>query len=59
MTKNDFINWLKGFTKGAHSFNISPKQWTELKEKLDTVEPVKPLTYQSTEGWVTTTTWQQ
>ena len=34
MTSKEFILWLKGFTEGVHEFNITPKQWDTLKEKL-------------------------
>ena len=34
MTSNEFVLWLKGFTEGVHEFNITPKQWDILKEKL-------------------------
>ena len=34
MTSKEFILWLKGFTEGVHEFNITPKQWDLLKEKL-------------------------
>ena len=34
MTSKEFILWLKGFTEGVHEFNITPKQWDILKEKL-------------------------
>ena len=34
MTSKEFIIWLKGFTEGVHEFNITPKQWDILKEKL-------------------------
>ena len=34
MTSKEFILWLKGFTEGVHDFNITPKQWDILKEKL-------------------------
>jgi hypothetical protein len=37
MNSKDFIIWLKGFTEGIHDFNITPKQWDLLKEKLDQV----------------------
>ena len=29
--------WLKGFTEGVHEYNITPKQWELLKEKLGQV----------------------
>jgi hypothetical protein len=34
MTSKEFVLWLKGFTEGVHEFNITPKQWDNLKEKL-------------------------
>lgn len=34
MTSKEFVIWLKGFTEGVHEFNITPKQWDTLKEKL-------------------------
>ena len=34
MTSKEFVIWLKGFTDGVHEFNITPKQWDILKEKL-------------------------
>lgn len=34
MTSQEFVIWLKGFTEGVHEFNITPKQWDNLKEKL-------------------------
>lgn len=38
MTSKEFILWLKGFTEGVHEFNITPKQWDLLKEKLEAVD---------------------
>ena len=37
MTSQEFVIWLKGFTEGVHEYNITPKQWDLLKEKLDQV----------------------
>ena len=34
MTSKEFVIWLRGFTEGVHEFNITPKQWDILKEKL-------------------------
>ena len=34
MTNQEFVIWLKGFTEGVHEYNITPKQWDLLKEKL-------------------------
>lgn len=41
MNSQDFVIWLRGFTEGVHDFNITPKQWDLLKEKLSTVEEPK------------------
>ena len=42
MTSKEFVLWLQGFTQGVHEYNISPKQWDILKEKLAEVndEPI-------------------
>ena len=38
MTSKEFVIWLKGFTEGVHDFNIIPKQWDYLKQKLSEVD---------------------
>ena len=38
MTSKEFVLWLKGFTDGVHEYNITPKQWDLLKEKLAEVK---------------------
>jgi hypothetical protein len=38
MTSKEFTIWLKGFTEGVHEYNITPKQWDLLKEKLEQVK---------------------
>lgn len=38
MTSKEFVLWLKGFTQGVHEFNITPKQWDLLKDKLAEVK---------------------
>ena len=47
MTSKEFVIWLKGFTEGVHDFNITPKQWDYLKEKLAEVsdEPIRTSGY--------------
>ena len=37
MKSKEFILWLRGFTEGVHEYNITPKQWDLLKEKLEEV----------------------
>lgn len=60
MTSKEYTTWLKGFTEGVHDFNITPKQWDLLKEKLAEVNdnPNTPITYVDRNGgptWYTTT----
>jgi hypothetical protein len=43
MTSKEFILWLKGFTEGVHEFNITPKQWDNLKDKLAEVKDEEPI----------------
>lgn len=38
MTSQEFVIWLRGFTEGVHDFNITPKQWDLLKERLAEVD---------------------
>jgi hypothetical protein len=42
MTSQEFVLWLKGFSEGVHEYNITPKQWDILKDKLAEVkdEPI-------------------
>lgn len=37
MTPTDFATWLKGFAEGADPRNITPLQWSIVREKLDQV----------------------
>jgi hypothetical protein len=43
MTSKEFVLWLKGFTEGVHEYNITPKQWDLLKEKLEGVKDEEPI----------------
>ena len=38
MNSQEFVIWLKGFTEGVHEFNITPKQWDLMKDKLAEVD---------------------
>ncbi len=38
MTSSEFILWLRGFTEGVHDFNVTPKQWDLMKDKLAEVD---------------------
>ena len=37
MTSKVFVTWLRGFVKASHNYNITPKQWDELKDQLEKV----------------------
>lgn len=37
MTSKDFVIWLKGFVAGSSNYNLTPKGWDEVREKLDSV----------------------
>lgn len=39
MTPREFVIWLKGFVQAANNFNLTPKQWDDLREKLGEVQP--------------------
>ena len=43
MTSKEFILWLKGFSEGVHEYNITPKQWDIVKEKLAEVKDETPI----------------
>lgn len=59
MNESQFVEWLKGFTEGVHTYSIGPKQWEHLKERLSRVKAERNYNYQSAgPGWVTTTTWE-
>ena len=54
MSNQEFITWLKGFTEGVHDFNITPKQWDLLKERLaEVVDEEKVGTPIGVGGWGT------
>ena len=56
MISKEFIIWLKGFTEGVHDFNITPKQWDLLKDKLAEVNDHPHSISIGTGGYGTTTT---
>ena len=55
MTSKEFVLWLKGFADGVHEFNITPKQWDTLKDKLKEVSD-EPLIGTAVGGWGTPNT---
>ena len=54
MSEKEFVKWFKGFSEGVHHYNISPKQWDLVKEKLSLVGKVKSKSYiVYTDYWTT------
>lgn len=37
MTSQQFVIWLKGFVAGSNSYNLTPKGWDEVRDKLSSV----------------------
>jgi len=37
MTPEEFVIWFKGFATAANPYNITPKQWDDIKEQLEKV----------------------
>jgi hypothetical protein len=46
MTSKEFIIWLKGFVTATSTYNITPKQWDDLKDKLGEVDDDSLPTFQ-------------
>jgi len=40
MTEHDFIIWLKGFSKAANPYNVTPEQWRTITEELEKVNKI-------------------
>lgn len=45
MTSKEFVIWLKGFVAGSNNYNLTPKGWDEVREKLDSVVDTNPVTF--------------
>jgi hypothetical protein len=52
MSDKEFIQWLRGFVEGVHHYNLSPKQWDYLKEKLKQVK-TNSSEYTVSDRWTT------
>lgn len=50
MTSKEFVLWLKGFSEGVHEYNVTPKQWDILKDKLAEVKD-EPIGTPIGTGW--------
>lgn len=38
MTSKEFVIWLKGFSKAANPYNVTPAQWDAIIEELNKVD---------------------
>lgn len=47
MTADEFVIWMKGFAQAANGYNITPKQWDDVKEQLERVkkDPIRGSRY--------------
>ena len=37
MTEKEFIDWIRGYVDGVHTYSVSPKQWQYLKDKVKSI----------------------
>ncbi len=54
MTPKDFVIWLRGFAQAANNFNLTPKQWDDVREMLAKVKDEDDnvvLSRYKAEGW--------
>jgi len=56
MTAIQFATWLKGFAEGSDPRNITPLQWSIVREKLDEVEEPKDRPQYYSPSWDSTVT---
>ena len=38
MTSHEFVLWFKGFAQATNNYNITPKQWDDIREQLGKVK---------------------
>jgi len=38
MTPREFVIWLKGFVQASNKYNVTPKQWDDIKDQLNKVD---------------------
>lgn len=53
ISDREFVQWIKGFVEGVHHYNLSPKQWDYLKDKLKQVNSNETY-YRLSERWTVT-----
>jgi len=55
MTSIEFVIWLKGFVAATNNYNVTPKQWDDIKDKLgevkdDTLPTLQVFPYTQVKG---------
>jgi len=45
MTPREFVLWMQGFVAACNDYTTTPKQWDELKEKLQSVVVDENISY--------------
>ena len=45
MTSQEFVIWFKGFVAGSNSYNLTPKGWDEVRQKLDSVNDTRQTSF--------------
>lgn len=45
MTPKEFVLWMQGFVAACNDYTTTPKQWDELKEKLQSVVLDENISY--------------
>lgn len=45
MTAQEFVIWLRGFVAGSNNYNLTPKGWDEVKEKLESVKDTNAVSF--------------
>lgn len=55
MTSKEFVIWLKGFVAASSKYNVTPKQWDDIKDKLgevddDTLPTIQMFPYTQVKG---------
>jgi len=48
MTPREFVLWMQGFVAACNDYTTTPKQWDELKEKLESVDLDQNISYNIT-----------
>lgn len=57
MTPEEFVTWFKGFVQAANPYNITPKQWEDVKDKLESVEVEEYIISEEDENLTTYGDW--